>query len=379
MVDVLLVSPTAAPGGSERALVGLATRLPDYRLTCRVLLLEHGPFEEWLGKANLAVDVIPMGRTRHLWRTAAVVTELRRRCQDVSVVVANQSKAQAIAGLAAVTTRTPCVWWQHGIPTRSPIELSAALLPSAAVVCGSTVAARAQKRLTPRRRVEQIAPGVDLTSIRRWSGTGATIREHYGLFGRPLVGIVARLQPGKGQELFLRAAALLATSIPRVRFLVIGGAVLGWEGDYPESLRRLAESLGIADRVTFTGHQDNVYPWFDALDVAVTASEGDAFGLVTVEALALGRPVVGVRSAGTAEILEDGYSGILVPPDEPDAMAQAIASILIDDALSSRLRSGAAERALWYSDATMAKQFADLIHDVAKLSPQPPSAKPSSR
>lgn len=126
--------------------------------------------------------------------------------------------------------------------------------------------------------------------------------------------MVARLQPWKGQELFLRAAALVARMRSDVRFAIVGGAILGWEGDYPQRLRALAAQLGIEDRVFLAGHQADVYPWFDALDLSVTASVGEPFGLVTVEALALRKPVVGVRSAGTAEIIEDGVSGLLVPP-----------------------------------------------------------------
>jgi len=361
MTHVLLVSPTAAPGGSERALVGLAKRLPEQGLTCQIVLLDHGPFERWLADARLAVDVVPMGRTRHLTQTARVINDLRRRCRAVDVVIANQSKTQVIAGIAAAAARTPCIWWQHGIPTRSRIDSTAALVPSIAVVCGSRIATEAQRRLTPRRRIELIHPGVDLDTIRAWAGSGAAIRQHYGLGDKPLVGIVARLQPWKGQELFLHAAAQIAAAHADVSFAIVGGAVLGWEGDYPHLLQKLAAELGIADRVIFPGHQDNVYPWFDALDVAVTASTGEPFGLVTVEAMALGTPVVGVQSAGTAEIIQDGASGILVAPGDPSAMAQAILTILNDDSLAHSLSRAGPIRATSYGADAMATRFAETI------------------
>ena len=215
----------------------------------------------------------------------------------------------------------------HLVAARNPDPVAdrverAAAVPSAAVVCGSSAEIPAQRRLTPRRRLELIHYGIDLGAIRQRSGSGAALRTRYGWGERPLIGIVARLQPWKGQELFLRAAAQIAVTCPEARFAVIGGAILGWEGDYPQQLQTLAQSLGIGDRVVFSGHQRDVYPWFDALDVAVTASEGEPFGLVTVEALALGKPVVGVRSAGTAEIIQDGVSGLLVPPGNATAMAR---------------------------------------------------------
>ena len=316
MTEVLLVAPAAVPGGSQRALAGLANRLPAFGYHPRAVLLESGPLEVWLTEAGCPVEVIEMGRTRHLHRTAAVLMELSRRCRSAPLVVANESKGHALAGLGALGSRTPCVWWQHGIPHRSLIEMAAATVPAAAVVCSSATAARAQRRLTPRRRVELIHPGVDVAGLRARRGSGAAIRTRNGWDG-PVVGVVARLQPWKGQELFLRAAARVAATRPDVHFAVVGGALAGGESDYPAHLRKLVAELEIEDRVVFAGHQEDVYPWFDAFDVAVTASVGEPFGLVTLEAMALGTAVVGVRSSGTTEIVEDGSSGSLVPAGRP--------------------------------------------------------------
>lgn len=225
MTTVLLVSPTGAPGGAERALLNLARRLPDVGYQPQVVLLQPGPFEEWLAEASVPAEVLAMGRTRQLPRTAAVLARLCRRCRQADLVVANQSKGQAIAGVAAAAARVPCVWWQHGVPGRSRIELVAAAVPSAAVVCGSMPAYWAQRRCTPRRRIERIPPGIDIEAIEDRRGSGAAVRKQFGVDDRPLVGMVARLQPWKGQDMFLRAAALVAAEPPEVRFAIVGGAV----------------------------------------------------------------------------------------------------------------------------------------------------------
>ena len=365
MKTAVLVSPTGAPGGAERALLALARHLPGHGWAPRIILLQRGPFEKWLSDASLDFEVLPMTRTRHIHRTAVVIERLRRAIRGGSAVVANQSKGQAIAGAAAALSRTPCVWWQQGIPSRTAIELTAALWPAAAVVCSAQDAALAQKSLTPKRRVEVINLGVDIETVRSRRGSGAELKKRLGWPG-PVVGMVARLQPWKGQQLFLQAASIVAGSRPDVQFVVVGGAVLGWEGDYPEQLRRQATELGLAERVYFSGHQEDPYPWADAFDVAVTASVGEPFGLVTVEAMALAKPVVGVDSAGTAEIIEDGVSGLLVPPADPDAMAAAILDLLEDPALQERIATGAAARAERFSDAEMARSFAALLDDVRR-------------
>lgn len=364
--EVLLVSPGAVPGGAERGLLGLARRLPEFGYEPRVVLLQRGPFEEWLADVGVDVEIFAMRRTRHLHRTLAIVWQLRRRFASALAVIADQSKGHAIAGTAAAMARTPCIWWQHAVPSRhSLIELTAATVPSAALVCSTEQASAAQRRLTPRRRVEVIPPGIEIARVREQAGSGHDLRARNGWEG-PVVGIVARLQPWKGQELFLRAAPRIASCHPAARFTVVGGAVLGWEGDYPEQLRSLARDLRIADRVTFTGHQGDVYPWFDAIDVAVTASMGEPFGRVTVEAMALGKPVVGVRSGGTAEIIEDGVSGLLVPPDDPAALASAVSSILSDSALRERLSRGGLRRAECFSDTAMVSKFAALLDEVRR-------------
>lgn len=360
------MSPAGAPGGAERALLGLARGLNEFGYDPHIVLLQHGGVEDWLAEVDIEAEVLPLRRTRHLHRTLPIVWQLRRRSASAIAVVANESKGHAIAGMAAAMARTPSIWWQQGVPFRhSLIEQAAAAVPSAAVVCYTEEARAAQLKLTPHRRVEVIPGGIDLTRGRKRAGDGEQLRARYGWTG-PVVGIVARLQPWKGQELFLQAAVRVARDHPAARFAVVGGAILGWEGDYPERLRSLAARLGIEDRVVFAGHQSDVWPWFDALDVAVTASTGEPFGLVTVEAMSLGKPVVGVRSGGTAEIIEDGASGILVPPNDPARLASAVSSILSDSVLRKTLSCGAVHRAAAFSDAAMVSKFAALLDEVTQ-------------
>src|SRR5437764_15378541 len=110
--------------------------------------------------------------------------------------------------------------------------------------------------------------------------------------------MVARLERWKEQALVLHAARHVAAMREDVRFVLVGGAILGTEGPYPEKLRLLARNLGLAERVHFAGHQADVYPWFDALDVVVHTTRAEPFGLVVAEAMALAKPIVALRSGG---------------------------------------------------------------------------------
>lgn len=298
MSRVLLLSPTAVPGGAERALVNLARHLPSHGFELSAVLLADGPLRNWLEDVGCPVTVVPAGRTRHLHRTVSVVRRLTQLAGQADVVISNHSKGHVYGGLAARLTGSPAVWWEHGVPSRSSIETVAARIPAAAIVCGGRVAADAQRLLTPSRQVHLIPPGTDVDAIAARAGSGQAVRARLGWADKQVVGVVGRLHTGKGQEIFLRAAAQVATSHPNARFAVVGGAVLGWEGDYPQQLQRLAANLGVADLVHFAGHQDDVYPWFDAMDVVVHASFGESFGLALVEAMALGKPLVATAAGG---------------------------------------------------------------------------------
>ena len=215
-------------------------------------------------------------------------------------------------------------------PRGRPYEQAAAAIPAAAVVC-LTAAAAARAGGAP----DVVPLGIDVAAAAARRGSGQALRARLAPDG-PLVGIVGRLDPAKGQDDFLRAAARLD---PGVRFAVVGGAIVGHEGDLAERLRHLAHTLGLADRVTFTGHVDDPLPWIDALDVMVVASHHEAFGLVCVEALALGVPVVATATDGPAAILGGDR---LVPVGDPAALADGVRRALADpdgDARSGRGRS----------------------------------------
>lgn len=288
--------------------------------------------------------------------TVGRIAEAARRCD---VVVSNQSKGHVYGGIAAAIARRPAVWWQQGTPESSRIESVAARVPAAFVVASSTVSVLAQRRLTPSNRVELVTLGCDISKLRSQAGSGAAVRREHGWGTTPLVGIVGRLQEAKGQDVFLRAAALVTAVHDDARFVVVGGALLGWEGDYPQRLLRLAVELGIDKRVHFAGYQDDVYPWFDALDVVVHASFGEGFGLVLVEAMAFGKPLV--ATCDPANIVEQGVSGLLVAPGDHTAMAEAVAGILSDPGRRARMGRAAAERAAHFDDTVTAARFAELL------------------
>lgn len=153
------------------------------------------------------------------------------------------------------------------------------------------------------------------------------------------VGTVARLEPVKGVEYLIRAAALLAKSLParRLKYVVIGG------GELEPALLKLAVRLGVRDRFIFTGFRADAAALMSALDIYVQPSLNEAMGRAPLEAQALGLPVVVSRVCGLPDIIKEGETGLTVKPGDAGDLAQALERLILSEKL--RARMGAAAKA----------------------------------
>jgi glycosyltransferase involved in cell wall biosynthesis len=149
-----------------------------------------------------------------------------------------------------------------------------------------------------------------------------------------LVGVVGRIKfVRKGQEVLVKAAALLRERFPDVRYLVVGTASPGSE-DHLDRLRELIRVNGVEDRFFFTGDMNDVRNVYAALDITVVPSiQAEPVGMVVMESMALGTPVVGSRCGGIPEQVVDGKTGLLFEPGNEQELAQALACLLEDDQL----------------------------------------------
>ncbi len=171
-------------------------------------------------------------------------------------------------------------------------------------------------------------------------------RQRHGLEGRPIFVTVARLMPHKGIDVGIAALPALRRRVPTATYVVVGSGP-----DQPR-LEALARDLGVADHVRLLGRcsDEEVVDALLAADAFALLSREDppnveGFGLVLLEAGACGTPVVGARSGGIPDAIADGDSGLLVPADDPEASADALARLLSDPALARRMGDGGRRRA----------------------------------
>jgi glycosyltransferase involved in cell wall biosynthesis len=365
---VLMIAPSAVPGGMEEVFFRLVALAADGGYRADPVLLQRGALEERLRAAGIAVEVYEAGRLRqprHVLATArAIHRAIGRHAPDV--VYANMPKAHCYAALPAALARRPALWAQGGIPEPPHwLDRAASLLPGAGVMVASAAAGQAQERLRGSPPTALVAPGIEVERYR--AASGADVRAEHGIAPDALlVTLVGRLQPWKGQRELLAAARRVLDVRADVRFAIVGGAVLGWEGDYPETLRAQARELGIEHAVTFSGHTDRVPEWLAATDVAVNASDPEPFGLVVVEAMAAGCAVVAVDRGGPREIVSSGRDGLLVARAAADDLATAILELAADAGLRARLAAEARRTVdQRYTVGAMVRRFGELVRAVA--------------
>jgi glycosyltransferase involved in cell wall biosynthesis len=176
----------------------------------------------------------------------------------------------------------------------------------------------------------------------------------------PLLLYVGRLAKEKNLELLLRAVRSTLEAVPGVVLVLVG------EGDMDRPLRRLAEAMGMADRVHFVGPvpHERVGCWYRAADLFVFPSVSETQGLVVLEAMAHGLPVLACRSIGTSDFIEDGVSGALAEPSEAEFTARLLALLRDKDALARYAQQGIA-RARRYSAAASAERLIELYEQLA--------------
>ena len=350
-------------GGAEAMLQSILAGAQPGGHEMELVFLEDGPWPEELRSSGFRVEVLRAGRMRELHRWALTVFRLARllRRRNPDVVLSWAAKTQVYGAPAAVLAGMPerVVWWQQLIPDGFWLDRLATRLPTAAIGCYSRTSAAAQARLRPVRRTFVCAPGAPAPS---------TIAESPPLdvpAGVPVVGIVGRLQPWKGQDRLLRTQALLRDRGHDVHLLIVGGDAYGLSPEYAAALPALVTELGLDGHVTMTGQVPDAGPYVEQMDVLVNASDPEPFGIVLLEGMARGVAVVAVDSGGPAEFIEDGVTGVLARSGEPADLADAIERLLADGPLRERLAEAGREEFLaTFTEAALQRRFFEAMRAV---------------
>jgi hypothetical protein len=364
-LKLLVVMPLGtALGGGEQMLRQLLQhgRTPDVVWT--VVFLRDGPLVAETRALGVAAYVVDAGRFRQIgkrWSAIRAVARLARE-RGVDALIGWMVAGQLTAGPAAMLAGKPAVWFQVGTPRPDWLDRLATFLPAAGILVLSKAGGAAQQAVWPRRPQALVYPGTSLAAFAPEAlPSPQDARRSLGLDGAgPWLGLVGRLQRWKGMHTAIAALPAVRAVHPGAQ-LVIVGAPHETETDYPDELRALAARLGVTDAVRFVGFQREIPLWMQAMDVVLHTSDREPFGIVVIEAMALGKPLIAGAGGGPAEIITDGVDGVLTPFEDVGALSGAITRVLDDPVASTRMGDAARRRASDFSDVRYARHVVDAV------------------
>jgi glycosyltransferase involved in cell wall biosynthesis len=349
-IRLLKIVPTLLCGGTENQAITLARSLHDRGFSLEVACLRRlGPFVQEIG--NLGIPLSEY-RIPGFYSFAALAQEMKfmryLRRRRIDVMHAYSFYGNVFGILPARLAGTPVVIASirdrgaYLTPMQKRVQRFACRFADCVLVNAEAVKTWLESEGYDPSRIVVIPNGVEMS---RFSvpPQPERIRIELGIpAGAPLVMVVSRLVRQKGLEQFLEAAEILAPRFPDAYFAVVGYANPA-EQDYEEALKALAAQRGISSRVIFTGLRHDVPALLAAATVSVMPSLNEALSNVLLESMAAGAPTVATRVGGTPEAVVGGVTGLLVEPGDPPALAEAIATLLLDPVLASRLGRAARE------------------------------------
>ncbi len=367
MRRVAYLFPQGDLGGAEIATARIAEAHDRQRYVPVALLLTDGPLAERLRRADIDVRIAPS-------RPHLMDTRQRREAQDwIAVQLRGDNTpllhsvmawAHALAAPGAAAAGARAVWYQHNRPRLgSPIDWWAALNATSLIITNSRFTARLQRRLNVlQRRIEVVYPPVmppqDGYDV-------AEIRNALGFTDADLIALLpARLQRWKGQDIAIRSLATATRQVPRLHLLLAGDALFGLEDDYHTELERLANRLGVSERLRFAGHREDLAGLYEASDMVLhTSREPEPYGLTVAEARAHGCAIVASDAGAIPEQMTHDRNGLLVKPGDPETLALAMVRLANQPELRRRLGEAAAADAA-VTPTAAARQLEGLYDQV---------------
>jgi glycosyltransferase involved in cell wall biosynthesis len=350
---VLYVNNGADIYGASRCLIRLLQALDRTRFLPLVLLPEDGPLRQRLEALGVEVVFHPRlsvitRRVFRSWRLLIFFLEfpasvfflwrlIRRRKIDL---VHTNTGVMVSPGLAAKLAGVPHVWhirdWFQEFRSVWKPYSSYILWSSDAVIAISKAVAG---QFADASKVTVIYDGCAMDEFQLAdTKAGSDFRRRFGLGADFVAGCVGRIKfRRKGQEVLVRAAAILKARGLRPKILIVGAAFPGNE-DHVQSLKDLIGELALSDTVILMGELADVKPAYAAMNVLVLPSaQPEPLGDVMMEAMAMKVPVIATNIGGPPEVVQDGITGFLVPPADPDTLADKIELLMKDPKLAGRL------------------------------------------
>ncbi len=340
-----LITELNVIGGAEKLMPRLLSHLDRKRFFPTVVCLHggDGPVADEI--RALGIPIVDLGMTAK-WRLDALRgLYLLLRRERPSILHASLFHANIAARVLGRAAGVPVIiTWRHGVEIGGTLRESinrwtSRLDDKVVATCNLVRQIEVEHARVPPDKVTTIYNGIDMKDFPSNPGAAAIVRQTFDV--QPdslLIGTIGRLHRAKGLPDLLSAMVRVQEYDPEARLLLVGG------GELREELETQAETLGLSNAVIFAGIRNNIPEILGALDLFVLPSLWEGLPLVLLEAMAAGLPVVATAVGGTPEVVVDGVTGLLVPPHDPQSLAQAIIRLLGDPDLRRRMGQAGRER-----------------------------------
>lgn len=350
VIPVLYVHNSSLIAGANKIMLGLFDQLRDSEFRPVVVLPDAGPMEGELRQHGVRYAVQGLtqaarkGRLASLWMATEFVGRMLR--ERVRLVHVTGPPYYRCTSVAARFLGLPAICHLHLPPGASELRWAFQIPPHAMIACSDDLRHRLPQMLgsVTVDTIVSIPNAVDVDALKPPDDAGG-LRERLGLSRTaPVVTIVGLVSERKGHRYFLEMAQQVLVSFPEAQFLIVGDDTPG-HGAYRYQMEQYAGELGVGKQVKFLGFRHNASDWIATSDVVALPTLQEGLPVSLVEAHACGKPVVATWVDGIPEIVEDGVTGILVPPRDTHALSRAMATLLADQSLRKRMGAAARDRA----------------------------------
>ena len=351
---VLYVTDIVGLGGGETSLLNHLDSLNRKEYMPTVLCSKSGMLTDKLLTIGIEVKIIKWRQAKKLAHFFIyypfisffkLLKFLYKSCFDIIHV--NTFNSIVVIGPAAKLCNTPVVWTCHGWwPTGKITGIFINLFVSKTIAVSNFVKKKLQNpgNVHPS-KIIQIPLGIEQARYLNVKPESIdSIKDEFNLpKDIPIVGMIGRYQKLKGHHVFIKMASEINKTHPNVCFMVIGSEVFGKASEtaYGNQIKELIHDRALEKKVILTGFRDDIANILGALDVLVVPSEVETFGMVVLEAMASGPPVISCSKGGPTEIIHDGKNGFLIDGQDPVKMAKKVCYLIDNKEIGEKIKISA--------------------------------------
>lgn len=350
---ILYIDNAQMYGGGPKYLLNLLDCINKNQYTPIVICSgENQKFTEEL--KNRKIEFIPV-KTKFLTEGNKIISAFLRipnffslciktfkiiRERKIDIVQANLFYSALFGGIAGKLLRKPFIWIVHTGDSFQRYKILTKFLvriTDKIVTVSHYLERIARENSIDVNKFQTIYAGILLNNFHFKNNQEKKLIIDNQEIERPIICMVTRFTPEKGCQYFIEAAKIVTRRISKANFLIIGGALTSREKGMERELKNLIKKIKVSNQVLFIGFHADVMKILSGVDILVLPSLSEGFGLVILEAMATKRPVVASNVGGILEVVVDGETGFLVPPKNPEAIAEKVIFLLKNPQIAKKM------------------------------------------